>query len=379
MTRADAIKFDFEEAHEHAPPEAELRTTIKALPRPAFAYDYQVVDDTSGNGDGALQLGEKASIYLTVKNVGLGKSYETEASIHNLSGDGLLLHDARFDLSDMQPGEERRVHFTFDVQPALVGNEAKVQIMVRDADLRESASERVVMPILASVSITKANGVFKSDGSPIPLFDRPAAGLTPFAQLPKDGALAITGAYDGYLRVDLGGGRFAFAEKKLGKISGGPLPPPPKPAKAVTSSSATKNVGAPPESASEQPFVDLLSHSPPAIEVGAIDLVTKTEKVKLSGFVTDGDRVLDTYVLVGARKIFYKSNKSSGDLKRETFDVDVPLRPGMNYVSVWARENADTVQRRVFVIRRDGPAGELLDTPKSDDDVFELLGGASGE
>jgi carboxyl-terminal processing protease len=260
-----------------------------------------------------------------------------------------------------------------------VGNEAKVQLTVRDADLRESASERVVMPILASLSVTKANGVIKADGAPIPLFDQPRPALTPFAQLPKDGALAITGAYDGYLRVDLGGGRFAFAEKKLGKISGGPLPPPPKPAKAVPSSSATKNVGAPPESASEQPFVDLLSHSPPTIEVGAIDLVTKTDKVKLSGFATDGDRVLDTYVLVGARKIFYKSNKSSGDIKRETFEVDVPLRPGTNFVSVWARENADTVQRRVFVIRRDGPAGELLETPKSDDDVFELLGGASGE
>jgi carboxyl-terminal processing protease len=93
----------------------------------------------------------------------------------------------------------------------------------------------------------------------------------------------------------------------------------------------------------------------------------------------DGDRVLDAYVFVGARKIYYRSNKGTADPKKETFELDVPLRPGVNYVSVWARENAETVQRKVFVIRRDGPSGELLETPKSDDDVFELLGGASSE
>ena len=377
-TRADAIKIDFEEAHEHAPAEAELRTTTKAVQKPAFAYSYQVVDDGGGNGDGALQVGEKASVYLTVKNIGTGQSFDTEATIHNLSGDGLLLRDARFDLSGMTPGEERRVRFTFDVQPALKDAEAKVQISVRDADLRESASERVVMPILPSVVVTKSSGVLRADAGPIQLVERPRTGDKPFAQLPKDGALAITGIAGDFVRVDLGGGRFAFADKKQGKVGGGPLPPPPKVAKAVPVSSAKKDVGTAPPDASSQPWVDLLSHSPPTIEVETLDLVTRTDKVRLKGVVSDGDRVLDGYVFVGARKVFYKSNKGGGDPKREPFDLEVPLRPGVNFVSVWARENAETVQRRVFVIRRDGPSGELLDTPKTEDDVFELLGGAAG-
>jgi carboxyl-terminal processing protease len=377
ITRADAVKIRFEEAHEHAPAEAELRTTVKALPHPSFAYTYQVSDDVSGNGDGALQVGEKASIYLTVKNVGAGKSYETEASIHNLSGDGLLLHDARFDLSDMQPGEERRVRFTFDVQPALQGNEAKVQLAVRDADLRESANERVVMPISTAISVAKMQGVLRAESGPIALIDQPRIEDSPFGQLPKDGALAITGAFGDFVRLDLGSGRFAFADKKSGKIGSGPLPPPPKPAKAVPSSSAKKDiVGVPPEGKT-QPWVDLLSHSPPAIEVEALDLVTKSDKVKLKGNASDGDKVLDAYVFVGARKIYYRSNKGSSDAKKETFELDVPLRPGINFVSVWARENSETLQRKVFVIRRDGAAGEILETPKSDDDVFELLGGQS--
>jgi len=49
----------------------------------------------------------------------------------------------------------------------------------------------------------------------------------------------------------------------------------------------------------------------------------------------------------------------------------------VNFVSVWARESSDTVQRRVFVVRRDGPDGAALETPKGDEDLGELLGGGN--
>jgi carboxyl-terminal processing protease len=381
-TRADAIKIKFEEAHEHVPAEAQLKTTIKALPRPSFAYSYQIVDDIegAGNGDGSLQVGEKASIYLTVKNIGQGRSFETEATVHNLSGEGLLLRDARFDVSNMVPGEERRVRFTFDVQPALKDVEAKVQLAIRDADLRETASERVVMPIRPALSIQKANGTFKADSAPLGLFESPSLASKPFGQLPKDGVLGVTGgvATGGadWLRLDLGAGRFAFAQKSNGKLGTGTVPPP-KAVKAVSSSSAKAGGSAPP-TAFAQTWTDILSHSPPAIEVEALDLVTRTDKAKLKGFATDGDRILDLYVFVGARKIYYKSNKGSSDPKKAAFELDLPLRPGVNFVSVWARESSETLQRRVFVIRRDGPGGELLETPKSDEDVGELLGADHG-
>jgi carboxyl-terminal processing protease len=374
-TRADAIKIKFEEAHEHAPANAELRTKVQALPRPSFAYSFQIADDGDGNGDGALQIGEKASLWLTVKNIGQGKSFDTEASIHNLSGEGLLLRDARFDISNMAPGEEKRVRFTFDVMPALKDNEAKLSVAIRDADLRESANERVVMPIRAALSVGKASGTFKAEGAAIGLFEYPSTAYKPFGELPKDGMLGVTGTTSvggaEWLRIDLGGGRFAFAQKSAGKVGTGTVPPP-KAAKAISSSSAKK--AEPPAPNGTQPWIDLLSHSPPVIEVDALDLVTRTDKAHLKALAADGDRVLDMYVFVGSRKVFYRSNKGGADPKKAPFELDLPLRPGVNFVSVWARENSETLSRKVFVIRRDGPTGELLDTPKQDDDAFELLG-----
>ena len=110
--RADGVKVHFEEARGHAPADAELRATVKSLDRPIFAYSYEVIDNRHGNGDGRVQKGEDLTMYLTVKNVGKGRSFETQANLRNLSGEGLLLHDGRFDISNMMPGDDeaRGVH-----------------------------------------------------------------------------------------------------------------------------------------------------------------------------------------------------------------------------------------------------------------------------
>jgi carboxyl-terminal processing protease len=379
VTRADAVKIKFEEAHEHVPMQAELRTTVKALPRPSFAYAYQVADDLEGNHDGLLQLGEKASLYVTVKNVGDGKSYETEAAVKNLSGDWLFLRDARFDLSNMAPGEERRIRFTFNVPASLAAppggsappppNEVKLQLSVRDADLRESASERIVMPIESPLAVATATGVFRPNGAAVSIFTTPRDGDKPFGELPPTGALAVNGSYGDWLRVELGGARFAFVKKATGKLAGGTLPPPPKPAASAKPGEAA---------APWQAWADLLAHSPPSISVETPELVTRGDKIKLKGFAQDGDRVLDVYAFVGARKVYYRSNRTGADTKKASFEMELPLRPGVNYVSVWARETSDSVQRRVFVVRRDGAGGELLETPKGDDELYDLLGSGGG-
>ncbi|MFO0674132.1 MAG: pyridoxine 5'-phosphate synthase [Polyangiaceae bacterium] len=51
------------------------------------------------------------------------------------------------------------------------------------------------------------------------------------------------------------------------------------------------------------------------------------------------------------------------------FEAPLPLRPGVNVVTVVARKNPDTVARKTFFVRKDGPQGELLSTPKTDDDL----------
>jgi carboxyl-terminal processing protease len=159
LTRSDGVRVKFDAAGGDEPPPVEVRPIVHALERPMFEYSYQLADDRPGdNGDGRVQKGEQVSMYLVVKNVGKGRSYDTQANIANLSGDGLLLHAGRFDISNMAPGDVRRVAFTFDVQQQLAEPEATLSLAVGDRDLREFATEKVKIPVLPAAQLVRSSG-----------------------------------------------------------------------------------------------------------------------------------------------------------------------------------------------------------------------------
>jgi carboxyl-terminal processing protease len=122
-----------------------------------------------------------------------------------------------------------------------------------------------------------------------------------------------------------------------------------------------------------------LGREPPQLDLATAVLATRDSHTVIKGSASDTERLLDGYVFVGARKVFYRSNRNGPDTKKMPFEVDVPLRPGVNVVQVVARENPDTVGHKTFIIRRDGPNGELLMTPKTDEELSENASGADDE
>ncbi len=339
LTRADGVKFHFEEARGRAPADAEMRATITALERPIFAYTYEIVDNRKGNGDGRVQKGEGLTMYLTVKNVGKGRSFEqTQANLRNLSGDGLLLHDGRFDISNMMPGEMRRVAFTFDVEPSLADPEAKVELTIRDDDLREEVDEKVRIPVVDPIPVAAGGGTQHARAGGADLVNEPDAAGRVFARLPANAAVTVLGTASGYVKVSLGDGRFAFAKTTDLDAGGSPAGP--------------------------LALDDAMAHAPPAVEIPQPQLATRDAHTTVRGAASDDARLLDAYIFVGSRKVFYRSNRNGADPRRMDFDADLPLRPGVNVVTLVARENPDTTTHRTFIIRRDGPAGELLADPE---------------
>jgi carboxyl-terminal processing protease len=99
--------------------------------------------------------------------------------------------------------------------------------------------------------------------------------------------------------------------------------------------------------------------------------------VRIEGMATDTDRVMDAVVFVGSRKVFYQSNKKAPDPTKLRFSFDAELQPGINVITVVARENADTTSRTTMIVRRDGPNGEALPTPKAES--LEEEWGVGGE
>jgi carboxyl-terminal processing protease len=339
-TRQDIVRVQFSAEGGEPPRDAEFRPTITELPRPIFAYNYQVVDNRPGDGDGQIELGEGITIYLNVKNVGKGTSYETQANLRNVTGDGLLLHAGRFDISNMKPGEGRNVAFTFDVLESLAEPTANLEISVTDRDLRVGAAEKPKLPVVKTpLALHPANGLVGVPGV-TGVRGQPLANAPVVGQLGKGSVLERLGVYQDFTKVGLGDSRFGFVETRALKDG------------------AT--------GAAKPQFDAVLSHSPPLLEVAPASLSTRDNKVHVAGHATDSDRVKDVFVFVGPRKVFYQSNGHAADPKRLDFAFDAELQPGVNVITVVARENEDTVERRTMIVRRDGPNGESMPTPKAE-------------
>jgi carboxyl-terminal processing protease len=339
-TRQDIVRIQFSAAGAEPPRDAEFRPTISELPRPIFAYNYQVVDNRPGDGDGQISLGEGVTIYLNVKNVGKGSSFETQANLRNVTGDGLLLHAGRFDVSNMKAGEVRNVAFTFDVLDSLSGPSANVELSVTDRDLRLGASEKPKLPVVKSpLAIRPATGL-TSVPALTTVRGQPLAAAPVVGQLAKGSVLERLGVFQDYTKVSLGDSRFGFVETR-----------------------ALRDL---PAGTPKTQFEPVLSHSPPLLEVAPASLATRETKIRVAGHATDSDRVKDVFVFVGPRKVFYQSNGKAADPKRLDFAFDAELQPGVNVITVVARESEDTVERRTMIVRRDGPRGEALPTPKAE-------------
>jgi carboxyl-terminal processing protease len=344
-SRADGIRVEFSEAHGHVPPPVEVRTTIDGLPKPQFAYFTHLSDNLRGNGDGLLQRGESATLFLVIRNVGQGKSFAPLASLRNLSGRGILLRDGRFQLSDLNPGEQRVVGFTFEVLPDFDQPEAKLQVSINDLEVGQSSGEKLHLPIYSgSVSTLKPfeGKIGLKEGAVIR--ERPEKDGRVVAHVQAGNVTAQADqSCNGFKRIDLG-------NKRWGWIADQQIVDPSRDSKGRV--------------------VEYFDHMPPRLEIETPPLVTREQSIKLQGKASDDIRVRDLYVFVGTRKLYYQSNGDSDDRSHARFSTSIQLRPGINYVSVFARESEDTVARHLYVVRQDAPDGSLLETPKTDGELF---------
>lgn len=344
--RADAIRVEFKEAHGHAPPPAEVRTEVRALARPRFSYQVQVADNLHGNGDGRVQRGEQATIFLHLKNTGTGRTYETQANLRNLSGPGVMLRAGRFSIDNIQPGDERKVAFTFEVLPNYERDHVRLEVSVVDVELREAITERIEIPI------APAGPAPQSRSGRVTLAD-----ATEVREVPSDDgrvvakvtggpiSVPVEAELNGYLRVEIADGQPGWV-----------------PASAVTQGRGSRRAR----------IVDELNHMPPELTVVTPNLVTREGRLRIQGQARDETRVRDIYIYVGGRKVFYHSNEGGSNPREASFDTTVPLNPGINYIVVVAREDDQSVSRQSFVVRRDGPNGEILETPQHHDEWFQF-------
>jgi carboxyl-terminal processing protease len=304
------------------------------LPRPAFAYSYQVLDRCgSCNGDGVTQRGEEVEVLLDVTNTGPGPALDTFAQIKNGGDPAIFIEKGRFKLGELKPGETKTARFQLEVKKGFQGSSYPLKLAIIDEPLEEFLSEKLELPVTdAPVATQERKGLVKV-AEQAALYGVPRADAQPLGRLPKGALLEQEAVAGDFVRVALDGDRFVFVKRQdVQEARKGKAQAP----RDVQFSAA---------------------HTPPRIALEHLPLdgavVADGERYTLSGTVSDPSGLLDMYVLVNDQKVFFKTvDPKSGDTKNLRFTAEFPLKEGNNNVLVVARETPDFGNRRTLIVRR---------------------------
>ncbi|MBX7079668.1 MAG: PDZ domain-containing protein [Nannocystaceae bacterium] len=332
-------------------------------PRPALAYEYWIVDDATlaeraparpvpedgsersahvvaGNGDGALQPGERVLLGFVAHNLGTGESPSVRALVRNLSGRQGLLEEGFVSVGRLAPGQSRAGAFGLTVSegadPSLP---VELELVLGDATLRLSAQDRLrfrVLPSRPGYTAGRSRVQVGSESARLYAGAHPSAAVAATAD--SGAQLDVLGKLDGYHVLDGGGlGRRWFLPADLAGL--GP---------AVGKGAA----------AAVHPRIQV---RPPTVELAALPRTTKAASIELSGTVRHPERARDVVVLVRPpgtaqvdHKVYFQANDASTGAAATSLDfrTAVPLAPGGNRITILARDGAKVVQRHdVWVYR----------------------------
>ncbi|HZZ83884.1 MAG TPA: MXAN_5808 family serine peptidase [Anaeromyxobacteraceae bacterium] len=357
-SRRDDVTLHFQEEGGRAPADLVTQLDVVEGPKPLFALSTQVVDDAAGNGDGLVERGEELELRVDVRNEGSGPSGDkTYVILKALGDDKTFIKKGRAVIGAVPPGEARPATFQLEVKKGLKANEVPLRVTVVDEKLDEIVSEKVLLPMAAQAPSRAAfHGVLPVNKDAL-LRAGASADAAPLALAPRGSAFSATaaigcpaGAAPGkgkpvegcFYKVEWQKGRSAFvsaadvAAVQRGKPSGEAKELwQREPPRIVLGADSTK--GAPAADGDHWRLTGSASVPPPAPGV-------------------KGTRLRDVFVFVNERKIFFKVAPEGGAQTKVDFAVDVPLKPGNNVVTVFAREDEDFQSRRSVVVHRRGGA-----------------------
>jgi carboxyl-terminal processing protease len=344
-SRRDEVTLHFEDEQGKAPADVLTSLDVVEVARPLFAYSLQVDDRKGGNGDGLPARGETFTVRLDVRNVGAGTSGDkTYVTLKNLGDEKLFIKKGREVLGALRPGESRAASMEIELRPG-AGTTLPIRVQVVDEKSGEYLSQKLDLPVAPGAEkVADEVGGIRIEGAEVAIRGGASATAPVVALVKKGAVLPLTGAVAGFRRVEWTRGRFGFVANA-----------------DVTVSRAARTGGA----------VEAWQHEPPRISLtpdparGAP--VVETDTFRLSGSAllppsADPEaRLRDVYIFVNDEKVFFRvvpdgANGPATASGRLDFTTDLPLKPGQNVVTVFAREDQELQSRRTVVIFRKGAA-----------------------
>ncbi len=342
-SRRDDVTLHFEGEGGRAPPDTVTSLEVVERPKPLFAFSVQVDDDAGGNGDGLIERGEDVQLRVDVRNAGPGPSGErTYVLLKSLGDEKVFVKKGRQVLGALKPGEVKTAFLAFEVKKGFKPDAVPVRLQVVDEKLDEYVSEKLDLPVApeapprspahGTVRVTAAEAVLQA-GAGTPAF--------PVALIPKGAVLPVLGRVGAFYKVELQKGHHAFA--------------------------AASQVEPSPKARREGTATPVWQREPPRIALspdpGRGAPVADGDHWRLQGTASTppavagaGTRLRDVFIYVNDQKVFFKVVPEAGASRSMDFSANLPLKPGNNTVTVYAREDEEFQSRRSLVVYQRPPS-----------------------
>ncbi|WP_242396159.1 MXAN_5808 family serine peptidase [Anaeromyxobacter oryzisoli] len=348
-TRRDEVVFHFADQAGKAPPDVTSAVAVTEVPKPVFAFSVQLDDQQGGNGDGLPQRGETFLLRVDVKNAGPGAASEkTYVSLKNLGDEKLFIKKGRDVIGALKPGEVKSATMEVELRRGSRSDTLPVRVAITDEKADEFVQEKLDLAVAKDEPArSAAHGAVRVE-APEALLRAGASPSSPVIAVAKRGAVLPMDARIGdFYRVEWHKGRFAFA------------------ADADVKAAAGARAGAVAEVWQREPPRIALSPDPvkgaPVVDAATLKL---TGSAVVPASADPGARLRDVFVFVNEQKVFFKVQQENATTPRMEFSTELPLQPGNNVVTIFAREDEDFQTRRSLVVYRRAPAEVAQDARK---------------
>jgi carboxyl-terminal processing protease len=336
-SRRDEVTLHFEDDAGKPPPDVAISFGVVEVQKPMFAFSVQLDDKAGGNGDGLAQRGETFHLKVDVKNVGTGASGDkTYVSLKNLGDEKLFIKKGREQIGAIKPGETKSASLEVELRRGSKSDELPFRVQIVDEKMSEFVSEKLDWPVSNDERpVTAARAALHVEAADAVVRTGAAPSASPIATARRGVVLPADARVGDFWRVEWAKGRFGFVADADVKTT-----------KAPRSGAA----------------VEVWQREPPRIALSPDPMkgapVVEGDSFKLQGnasvppSIEGGGRLRDVFIFVNDQKVFFKVMPESAPTQKLDFQADLPLKPGNNVVTVFAREDDEFQARRSVVIYR---------------------------
>jgi carboxyl-terminal processing protease len=338
LDRVDEMKISFEGDGKSEVPTLTTKVAVGSLPLTHFALRYELDDQLYGNGDGLLNPGEEVELLLSYKNNGKGTSIELVGHLSNEGKGvqpGLFIKRGRVtpEQQKLAPSESGELRFRFKVKESWRASNVSVFLSLLDPKLRESTSDKVTLPIRKAdlFKVGRYELVPSASRPTAPLYVQPSGEAIKVARVERtisDGCV-IEGDLCQWYRVKATQGLYHWANAKDFKVT-------------VSDPSSTPS--------STSSYISEYGLSPPQLSLQETVRESVASEERVSGQVMSVKPLQDLMIYVNNRKVYFLSKEEMSDPFALSFDAKVPLEPGVNRITVYARQSESVVSRKTIFI-----------------------------